>query len=496
MESLKEEERRQKVKEDLELIKRYDEGLESTLAYAKKHPELFPKSEDVELTPQQKHELRVIWQTVLDYMRALDGVKTYWKEFHKYGLVKERRAHAEAFMVGYTAWMVQYRHGLTFFDLTVPSKPMEKLLDESAPRYDIPGGGFAALKWNIIHVKAIARLMGSKQYFVTVEPALKDADCHKREWCSWGMGTIDGYHTASLVDLRERAAIQFSYNAFDIVRDMSFDAWFPVQKNVAEWMGDTRVRRLHAHLIGAEQIEELNEAMQPGDIIVARHNWYLSNIGLPGFWPHAELYLGDEETLTAFFDDEEVNGYMQAHYGAESLVAYLKSEHPEAWKAYLAESSDGHTNRIIEALSEGVVFSSLEHGIGADYVGVMRPIRSKSEIATAVINAFELHGLPYDFNFDFVTDESIVCTELVYKAYQPDDKYHGLELELQEVMGRKTLPANDIVRQFDEQYDKKDKQLEFVAFIDGREKEKSAVKATLADFRASWKRPKWDVMQK
>ncbi len=35
--------------------------------------------------------------------------------------------------------------------------------------------------------------------------------------------------------------------------------------------------------------------MEPGDIIVARQNWYLSNIGLPGFWPHAELYVGTPE---------------------------------------------------------------------------------------------------------------------------------------------------------------------------------------------------------
>jgi hypothetical protein len=492
--ALQEEERRQKFEDDLRLIRRYDQGLASTLQYAKARPDLFPRTEDVQLTAKQKRELRTIWQTILDYMRALDGIKGYWKDFHKFGMIRERRAHAEAFMAGYSAWLVQYRHGLDFIEMTVPSKPMEKLLDERSRRFDIPGGAFASLKWNVIHVKAITRLLGSRQYWKTLMPAMRDYDCHKKKWCNWGLKATDAYHDSSKEQLKERAAIEFSYNAFDIARDMSFDAWFPVQKGVSAWMGDTKVRRLHRHLVTEEQLETMRTHMEPGDIIVARQNWYLSNVGLPGFWPHAELYLGSPEELAEYFDDEGVKQYFKELSGVSSFPAHLQKTYPKVWNAYVSAEPDPH--RVIEAISEGVVFSTLEKAAGADYVGVMRPSRSKLEKARAIVRAFELWGRPYDFNFDFTTDDTLVCTELVFKSWRKRPNVRGIGLSTAKVMGRVTLPANDVVRQFDEHADDPNPPLDFVYFLDGREKKKTAVVGTREAFRTSWKRPKWDPLQK
>src|SRR5690606_11917126 len=131
----------------------------------------------------QKAELREIWQTVLDYMRALDRVKSEWKDFHKYGMIRKRRAHIEAFMAGYVAWITQYRYGLEFIELTVPSDAMEKLLDERARKFDIPEGSFAGLKWNVINVAAVSRLAGSHQYWKTLRGSLQDYDCGAKPEC-------------------------------------------------------------------------------------------------------------------------------------------------------------------------------------------------------------------------------------------------------------------------------------------------------------------------
>ena len=62
------------------------------------------------------------------------------------------------------------------------------------------------------------------------------------------------------------------------------------------------------------------------------------------------------------------------------------------------------------------------------------------------------------------------------------------------MLGRPVLPANEIVRQFDSQYDKSEAQFEFVAFLDGFEREGKAKESTLEEFRQSWKRPKWHVL--
>jgi len=493
--ALSETDRRTKVEEDLALIRRYNEGLQQTLVYAKSHPEFFPSDEGIELSSTQKHELRRIFQTLLDYMRALDGIKSYWRDFHRFGVLKQRRAHAEAFFVGYSAWLTQYRFGLDFIDLTVPSKVMEKLLDEGSTAYDIPQGAFGRLKWNIIHVKAIARLLGSQQYFKTIEPALVDAECEADAICAWTLTTSAVNGAAAKAALADRGVIQFSYNTFDIARDFTFENWFPLQKNVAEWLGDTKVHRLHHDLISEEDLKGVAQVTQPGDILVARHNWYLSNVGLPGFWPHALLWLGSPEELDAYFDDAETRKGLQETYGLASLKAVLKARTGVAWQAYNAGDDMGHALRIVEAVSEGVVFSSMEHGAGADYVGVMRPLRSKLDKARAIIRAFERFGKPYDFNFDFVTDETLVCTELVYKAWHLEPASDGLDFDLINVMGRQTLPANELVRQFDEGFDSPNRQLDFVYFVDGREKESRAEVGDVTAFRASWKRPKWDVLQ-
>ena len=52
-------------------------------------------------------------------------------------------------------------------------------------------------------------------------------------------------------------------------------------------------------MIGSELRNEIDGMMQPGDVIISRKNWYLSNIGLPGFWPHAAFYLGEADELEA-----------------------------------------------------------------------------------------------------------------------------------------------------------------------------------------------------
>ena len=99
-----------------------------------------------------------------------------------------------------------------------------------------------------------------------------------------------------------------------------------------------------------------------------------------------------------------------------------------------------------------------------------------------------------DFNFDFLTDSAMVCTEVVYKAYEPREPLSGLRLPLSRVMGRLVTPANEIARLFDEEFDAAGRQMDLVLFLDGYEKAQEALSAGVEAFRASWRRPKWHVL--
>ena len=297
-------------------------------------------------------------------------------------------------------------------------------------------------------------------------------------------------------DILEASGVRlFLVHRWQTLENAVFDAILPLQTAVATWMGDTTYHGDHLPLVSRAQVDALVTRMEPGDVIIARRNWYVSNVGLPGFWPHAALFVGTPEQLAATFDD---NPEVRSAY-PEGFTRALAERHLDAWVAHATAPRDaakGGRRVVLEAISDGVVWSSQYEGLQADYVGVLRPRLSKLERARAIERAYARLGTPYDFEFDFASDGVLVCTKLVYKAYRaPEDEGRSLDFPLESIAGRLTLPANRIVQRYDLEAGTLGAQLEFVAFLDGRERDGNAIEADGGAFRASWRRPKWDWAQ-
>jgi hypothetical protein len=146
---------------------------------------------------------------------------------------------------------------------------------------------------------------------------------------------------------------------------------------------------------------------------------------------------------------------------------------------------------IVEALSEGVVCASMEHSIGGgDAVAVLRPRLPPEKIKEAIARGFSHMGKDYDFEFDFFSTDKIVCTELVFRAYDGD-----IQFTLVDVMGRKTLPAIEIVRKHATERGSPRQQLDFIAFLDGDEATGSASFRDEDAFIGTLKRPGLDWLQ-
>lgn len=476
---------------DLRRLKSYTLGVSRLRRELREQRALFDKPKDVPLSPDERRAVLGLFEQVLDYTVALDSLSRFHGDFWRIRLAEDPLRHARHFLLGFASRCLRMSLGFSFIDRTLGKPQFEKLLDEGAPELGVPAGAYARLKWNVVHVKDVGEMVASHQYHrVLAQTAYESLSAD--DLVSYAMTAVDVTYPELRRTLRRRGVRLFGGNGVDILKDRGHEAWLPMQTGVAELMGDTRVHREERMLVSEEQIREAVRRSQPGDVLVERRNWYLSNVGLPGFWPHAALYVGTREELATFLDEDPE---VQRHYGGP-FTAALKRRHPKAWAAWTSTDEERHPYRVLEAVSEGVLFTTAEHSLHADYVAALRPRLSKLEVARAIERAFGYVWRPYDFDFDFYTDTSLVCSELVYKAYEPCDDAKGLALPLEQLVGRMTLSPNTLVRLFDEQYDTERRQLDFAWFLDGRESEGKAIWSDVGALRASHRRPKWDFVQK
>ena len=171
-----------------------------------------------------------------------------------------------------------------------------------------------------------------------------------------------------------------------------------------------------AKRVSAETLKRLKPQLQPGDVFITRHDDAMSNLFLPGFWPHGALYIGLPEARSAMGVNDVSDGYK--HYQDDLDV--------------------------LEAKKDGVLLRALEETLHVDAFVVLRPKLSSAEIAKALNRGLTHAGKLYDFVFDFATSNRLVCTEVIYRAY------HGvgpIDFKLSTKAGRKCLSAEDLINQ-------------------------------------------------
>jgi hypothetical protein len=334
-------------------------------------------------------------------------------------------------------------------------------------------------------------VIAGEQFLVWMKNGLNGEKIIKELGCQWLWDKVElELALINKFDPVERATLTASSD-FDIIKEKTGNIWFAGQKKVATMMGNTRVRRrIGEYLITPAQQEEMDKSLEPGDIMISRKNWHLTNAGLPGFWPHAILYIGAPEKFNAYFDTEAVKQWLKEITGSDvTLAEYLEEAYPDKWVKYNLGKDDG-PYRVIESVSPGVVLHTLSEAFG-DHIAAIRPRLSNLAKAQAIVIAFSHIGKPYDYKFDFATDHALVCTELVWRSYRPAKGKQGLEIPLLEMAGIKTLPANEFAKHFAAHRGTDQSQFDFVYFIDATESDCKTFVSTEEAFADSCKRVKW-----
>ena len=422
-------------------------------------------------TPKEEDAIRAQFMSFLAYRAALLRIVATYGGFQA---VADPEARARCMLVGYAAGALVYENSLKLVGHYRDDDAVRRKLNEADLKWGIPAGAFDRIYDNVARDENAHALAEMAAYF----------DAHRAEWAdarvfaAADMEWIGARIDRSAAEIRsrhfDRSDARWAQLVSRVRRD-TYDPIYSTQSIVSTWVGDTRLVQWEP-FIRKEQIREMQPKLRPGDILLERRNWFLSNAFLPGFWPHSAIYLGTVEDL------ESIGLVRRDRNGGWT------SDEPEVranLAAYLKRGHDGEVRTVIESISDGVVFNSLAESMHADYVAVLRPRLSDAQKAKAIAAAFAHLGKPYDFEFDFFSADKLVCTELVYRAY-----FGMLEFPLVKIMGTDTLPALEIARKFAAERGTPGRQLDFVLFLDGVPAEHVARLADEATFCASIDRPR------
>lgn len=481
---------------DTEQYRRLEREMESLVLRLEQSPLSEPGNNKLRtLTAADEELLRGVWVAFYYNAFALEQVRIFYEDWYRFDPSRaERPWLLRSYLLTYAAELALFEKSLRLTQVLGSHAAARKFLNAPHPQYELPENTLSFVREQFLGTRDEARVIAGEQYLRFLETTL-DARQQAAEIGAEALWRDVERHLRVInrADVLERTEKTVRADLQILKRGVR-RVWFPTQTSVANWMGNIKMRRVGQYLITRENLDTMNAVLEPGDILVSRKNWYLSNVGLPGFWPHAILYIGEPEKLQEAFDTPEVRAWLAQETGQEmSLGEYLLKRYPVEWSLYLG-GLDGDDVTVLEAIAPGVVLNSLPRAAG-DYMAALRPRLSTLRKAQAIVEAFSHLGKPYDYDFDFATDHALVCSEVVWRSYRPGNGRPGLQLPVQEVAGRMTLPPNEVVRMYAEEHGTEAQQLDFVFFLDARERDGVSLSAAEDDFRRSGERPKWDFLQ-
>ncbi len=326
----------------------------------------------------------------------------------------DEQTHLRCFAVGYTAACVLVRAALFLVRTFATEKLVQRKLNEAEPRFRIPPKQYTAIYRSLTSPANAWRLHDAVQFADANRQAL-DALAHDPQ-LAVVLEHLHGAEDALRVGIGRyvKARLRYRWHA---VRRRRASACQQVMFAIAEVFGrviaDVRAP-WHTGRVTGEIRRRIAEVLEPGDVIITRHDDALSNLFLPGYWPHASLHLGPDSVR-------------------RQLGVTVSADRAGRWVEPI---------RVLEARKDGVLFRALSDTLAVDAVAVIRPTITPPQIAQGLSQALTHEGKLYDFDFDFFRADRLVCTEVVYRAL---DRVGPLRFQLTRRAGRLTLTAEDLL---------------------------------------------------
>ena len=404
------------------------EGARSTLLSAR---DILPTAEEVNeleevlqgardrghFTPAEEASIRFLLNRYLHVRAALHSTLQNMKPFVPRIRTPKEDTAIKAFLCAWLSGCMLMRAARYLSTWYGDDPLVSKLLNQSDPICGFQARTFDEIRASATHPQTIARYLQALRFAEILQPKF-DALAEDPDWSPLVQALreeqpfLEHQKRAHAKELARVRIDRWQKRPIRQYRRMMFGLFEASGRAIANMQNPFHRKRVRANTRKRAQ-----EMMQPGDILITRHDDALSNVFLPGFWPHAAFVIGSREER----DDLGVNTT------------------PDRWERSASPI------RIVEAKKDGVRFRSVRETLTVDSFMLLRPnYASEAERKEAVERALSHEGKLYDFEFDFTRSDRLVCTEVVYRSLQDLGSF---SFDLLQKAGRLTLPAEDLLRQ-------------------------------------------------
>ncbi|WFB37219.1 YiiX/YebB-like N1pC/P60 family cysteine hydrolase [Kiritimatiellota bacterium B12222] len=368
-------------------------------------------------TPDEEERIRKVFSDYLHVRMALHQTLFSLRPLLP-RLGKKLAPHSQqAFVAAWLAGCILMRSA-RFMVSRYHSEPMlRKLLNRADPLYGIPEGSFDHIQRGSTRPSVLVRYMRAVHF----------AEQHQQELQKFTQDPL----TAPLLKIlaQEQPYIEkqkrvhataYTQCQFFRIKSKPSRQYHAVMWGLFETSGRAIAEMrnpFHQKRVRRRIRKKVIDVMQPGDFLITRHDDAMSNLFLPGFWPHAAFIIGTPE--------------QRQQLGVQMPEEQLeRSQFPVC---------------VLEAKKDGVRFRALRETLHVDAFVLFRPLyKDETQQRQSVERALSHEGKLYDFEFDFTRSDRLVCTEVVYRAL---DGKAGLHFDLIRKAGRFTLPAEELMKQ-------------------------------------------------
>ena len=378
------------------------------------------------LTPSEDERVRQLLVSYWHARNALLGTVADFRGFAADERQVESPQRDQVFLVGFTAALILVDAARFLRDICLPNPVIAAKLNEPEPHFGIPAGVYNIIQKNLTSLSNAWGLYQANKHFQKSRDLL--AACATGDTSLQAVLELAQRLSACVqVSKSQYAKAKLHVRARQVSRALTQHSFGKAASWVIEMssraIGKIGVKPGHRPALPEDIRAALAPLLEPGDVIITRKQYAATNYFLPGFWPHAILYLGELEELAELGLHEHEN---------------MKPR----WQRLQALDA-GEPRRVLEAMADGVHLRSMLSAHSVDGAAVIRTRLPLPQRLEAIGRGLFHEGKPYDFDFDFTRSSRLVCTEVVYRSYEG---IGGLEFPLTPRVGRLTLAAEDLLR--------------------------------------------------